>query len=232
MPHYKDRAQLRVYRFLISRQRRHQARKEAGTSVLEYLRRRGRRLFSKGSVRDNALSSRATMTEPGSTRNNNSGVDDEGNVGQAGQAPTRGSRRQKLVGYLRAANDIRQSYQQSVPWTSRETDVEELPAIPGAFPDVAIATHGDEQLVLFPSYCKRHSKEESNSQPPSEPRYRDRGGQDEGSGDAEFWKREWEKHENDKAIVDVDVRGWLCTSSYTITKNLLTLYQILPIVVP
>lgn len=27
--------------------------------------------------------------------------------------------------------------------------------------------------------------------------------------DADFWKREWERFESDKAIVDVDVRGWL-----------------------
>ncbi|RAL59472.1 hypothetical protein DID88_006588 [Monilinia fructigena] len=28
-------------------------------------------------------------------------------------------------------------------------------------------------------------------------------------GDAEYWAREWQKYEDDKAIVDVDVRGWL-----------------------
>ena len=29
------------------------------------------------------------------------------------------------------------------------------------------------------------------------------------SGDAEYWKREWEKYEDDNAVVDVDVRGWI-----------------------
>ena len=29
------------------------------------------------------------------------------------------------------------------------------------------------------------------------------------TGDAEYWKREWEKYEDDNAVVDVDVRGWI-----------------------
>lgn len=30
-----------------------------------------------------------------------------------------------------------------------------------------------------------------------------------GSGDAEFWRHEWDKYEDDNAVVDVDVRGWI-----------------------
>lgn len=30
-----------------------------------------------------------------------------------------------------------------------------------------------------------------------------------GTGDAEFWRQQWEQYEDDNAIVDVDVRGWL-----------------------
>jgi len=32
-----------------------------------------------------------------------------------------------------------------------------------------------------------------------------------GEGDAEYWRHQWEKYEEDNAIVDVDVRGWLFT---------------------
>ncbi|KAI9735394.1 MAG: hypothetical protein M1818_006589 [Claussenomyces sp. TS43310] len=149
------------------------------------------------------------MTQPGSTRNGGGpgGLD---SLGQGGSGIQRGSRRQKLAGYLKAANELRQSYQQSrsTPWGSGEGDEgDELPAIPGAFPDVSIATHRDEQLVLFPSYCKRHIKEA-----PRVPLRRDSREQNNTSeviNDAEFWKREWEKHEHDKAVVEVDVRGWL-----------------------
>ncbi|KAK3079027.1 hypothetical protein LTS18_005923, partial [Coniosporium uncinatum] len=32
-----------------------------------------------------------------------------------------------------------------------------------------------------------------------------------GAGDAEYWRQEWEKYEDDHAVVDVDVRGWVYT---------------------
>jgi len=30
-----------------------------------------------------------------------------------------------------------------------------------------------------------------------------------GEGDAEFWRQKWEEYEDDNAVVDVDVRGWV-----------------------
>jgi len=123
-----------------------------------------------------------------------------------GEGRERGARRKKLAGYLKAANDLRQSYQQSYSekWGSQNGDFEddEL-GIPGAFPDVAIVSHGDEQLILFPSYAKRHTKEPPNSDDPNRDPVAD------GPGDAEYWAREWQKFEDDRAIVDVDVRGWI-----------------------
>lgn len=116
-----------------------------------------------------------------------------------------GGRRRKLAGYLRAAKELGQSYQQAHFGTREVDEVDELPAIPGAFPDVAIATHGDEQLVLFPSYCKRHLKDEPRL--PAERPQSERNSATE--NDADFWKKEWDRFESDKAIVDVDVRGWL-----------------------
>jgi phosphatidate phosphatase APP1 len=32
-----------------------------------------------------------------------------------------------------------------------------------------------------------------------------------GAGDAEYWKQQWQEYEEDNAIVDVDVRGWIFT---------------------
>lgn len=32
-----------------------------------------------------------------------------------------------------------------------------------------------------------------------------------GAGDAEFWQQQWDRYEEDNAIVDVDVRGWIYT---------------------
>ena len=150
------------------------------------------------------------MTQPGSY-GGGGGYEGSGYNHLGADAPQgheRGSRRKKLAGYWRAANELRQSYQQSSPWLNRsiENDDEKL-SIPGAFPDVAIVQHGDEQLVLFPSYCKRHVKKHRHAGPRN--LQLDQNGSGNGTGDAEFWKKEWEKFEDDKAIVDIDVRGWL-----------------------
>lgn len=124
-----------------------------------------------------------------------------------GEGRERGARRKKLAGYLKAANDIRQSYQQSYTekWGSQNGQVEDdTEGIPGAFPDVAIVSHGDEQLILFPSYARNHTKEPPN---PDARQPEDNG--PNAPGDAEYWAREWQKFEDDRAIVDVDVRGWI-----------------------
>lgn len=81
-------------------------------------------------------------------------------------------------------------------------------SIPGSFPDVAIVTRGDEEMVIFPSYAKRHVRE-----------FRDDGSRiskygegDHREGalsDEEYWRNEWARMEDKKAIVDVDVRGWV-----------------------
>ena len=132
-----------------------------------------------------------------------------GGDGPWGEGRERGARRRKLAGYLKAANDIRQSYQQSYAqkWGADNGDMEgDFKGIPGAFPDVAIVSHGDEQLILFPSYAKRHDKEAPNMDAPRPEGNRNNG---EGPGDAEYWAREWQKFEDDRAIVDVDIRGWI-----------------------
>ena len=124
-----------------------------------------------------------------------------------GEGRERGARRRKLAGYLKAANEIRQSYQQSYSRDLGSYNVgmdDDPDGIPGAFPDAAIVSHGDEQLILFPSYAKRHTKEAPN--PDASQMRRNSNGS---PGDAEYWAREWQKFEDDRAVVDVDVRGWV-----------------------
>jgi len=124
-----------------------------------------------------------------------------------GEGRERGARRRKLAGYLKAANEVRQSYQQSYTekWGGNNGyDDEDTKGIPGAFPDVSIVSHGDEQLILFPSYARRHTK-----QPPNPDAMRRGSETEDGPGNADYWAREWQKYEDDRAIVDVDVRGWI-----------------------
>ncbi|KAL2074745.1 hypothetical protein VTL71DRAFT_8524 [Oculimacula yallundae] len=136
-----------------------------------------------------------------------------GSVEDGGEARDRGSRRKKLAGYLKAAKDIGQSYQQSYSerWGSANGEFgDDTNGIPGSFPDVAIVSHGDEQLILFPSYAKQHVKQQPPD-PATNPVRQDSNGSDmsDGPGDAEYWAREWQKFEDDRAVVDVDVRGWI-----------------------
>ncbi|EGP92210.1 uncharacterized protein MYCGRDRAFT_53469, partial [Zymoseptoria tritici IPO323] len=71
---------------------------------------------------------------------------------------------------------------------------------PGAFPDAAVIRSGNEEMILFPSYARRHVK---SKQPPATP------GQE--ITEEEYWRREWSKQEDLNAVVDVDVRGWIYT---------------------
>ncbi|KAI4128988.1 MAG: hypothetical protein LQ347_003943, partial [Umbilicaria vellea] len=132
------------------------------------------------------------------------------NLASVGEGSQRGARRRKLAGYLKAANELRQSYQQTSssrgPYDA-EADDDEL-GIPGAFPEVAIVRNGEEEMVLFPSYARRHVKQEKGLQqdpPGSSQDLRSSAG----GGDAEYWRREWDRYEDDNAVVDVDVRGWI-----------------------
>lgn len=151
------------------------------------------------------------MTQPGVSGSLNGAA---GGYNSNLEATQRGARRRKLAGYLKAANELRQSYQQSYGSRGQndaEADEDEA-GIPGAFPDVAIVRSGDEEMVLFPSYARRHVKQDQRR--PSKDQLEIPGSAQEsrgssGTGDSEYWRKEWEKYEDDNAVVNVDVRGWI-----------------------
>jgi phosphatidate phosphatase APP1 len=178
----------------VYRHNRHQERKASGKRIVDIVRRRGRRIFG-AQIKDNEIIISREVTMSGSL------------TSFGGEGRERGARRKKLAGYLQAAKEIGQSYQQSYQekWGSSNGDFDDdSVTIPGAFPDAAIASHGDEQLILFPSYAKRHTKEAPN------PEAQMVGSENEDAPqDAEYWAREWQKFDDDRAIVDVDVRGWI-----------------------
>ena len=118
----------------------------------------------------------------------------------------RGARRRKLAGYLKAANELRQSYTQAYGLTGRDGSADEDDSsLPGSYPGVSVIRNADEEMLLFPSYARRHHARKPNQRPGSADDQRDV----EGSGNAEYWRREWEKYEDDTALVDVDIRGWI-----------------------
>ncbi|GAB1320070.1 nucleolar DEAD-box protein required for synthesis of 60S ribosomal subunit [Madurella fahalii] len=83
-------------------------------------------------------------------------------------------------------------------------------SIPGAFPQVSIVTKGEEQMVLFPTYAKRHVKEFGGSGrfPPGQS-FQAANAAQMGVTEEEYWKQEWARVEDEKAVADVDVRGWI-----------------------
>ncbi|KAH7023829.1 hypothetical protein EDB80DRAFT_558507 [Ilyonectria destructans] len=125
----------------------------------------------------------------------------------------RGYRRKKfaaMAGSLyrtgqQAVTEIKESYAQTrVRGMDGASENHGRIHIPGAFPDVAITVQGNDQMVLFPSYAKRHSKQDW-----------DQGGMPQSQAasgsirDEDYWRQEWERNEDERAIVDVDVRGWV-----------------------
>ncbi|KAF2169790.1 hypothetical protein M409DRAFT_64801 [Zasmidium cellare ATCC 36951] len=133
------------------------------------------------------------MAYSGSGSNNTYG--DYGGFRAEGREP--GARRKKLAGYLKAANELRQNYFSA----DGTRDVHGPEDGPGAFPDAAVVRSGNEEMILFPSYARKHHKTATRkaATPGRE------------MTEEEFWRREWDKHEDLNAIVDVDVRGWIYT---------------------
>ncbi|KAF7449246.1 DUF2183 multi-domain protein [Pyrenophora tritici-repentis] len=208
LPLLKHRAQSRIYTYILHRQAlklkgkqsiaqrlRGYTRKLGGTSYLEDAARARRQQIAKRTGKKELDETAMTYQESYETREP-------------------GSRRRKLAGYLKAANEIRQTYtsQYTSNWSSKEAQYDCDDDTPGAFPDAAIVRSGREEMILFPSYARRHVKRKPEAQPGT---VQDVGGQGRdsrdstGAGDAEFWKQQWNNYEDDNAVVDVDVRGWI-----------------------
>ena len=226
IPALRHRAQARVYRALIQRQTRFARRRalaegnEKGKGVLSFL-------FGAagGGSRRPAGRSRSTQVVGGQSgaarpgrRASNVAVRDDGmaqsrlSLWGPGEEGAGGGRRKKIYEYLRAANELRQSY--SAQWQrgggARGGGYEDdFSSMPGAFPDVEIARSGDEEMVIFPSYARRLVK---RSYPDLHPRQR----RDSYSTIDEYRQssedlEEWDEFEAENAVVDVDVRGWIYT---------------------
>ncbi|KAF7561853.1 hypothetical protein G7046_g2278 [Stylonectria norvegica] len=205
LPYLKHNFQSRVYRYILERQRR----RAEKSRIVDIVARQGRRLLlgpqrsrplNYVKDRQRGLVARK-MSAPGAS-----------SAGY-GSDRERGFRRKRLAAMAgslyrtgqQAVTEIRESYTQT---RARGMDGDHNNHgrihIPGAFPDVAITVQGGDQMVLFPSYAKRHTRREWGEEPayPTE----------EAQGalkDEDYWRQEWERNEDERAIVDVDVRGWI-----------------------
>lgn len=131
---------------------------------------------------------------------------------EAGRQP--GGRRQKIAGFLKSANELRQSYYQG--YASRSSEVgKELDDFTGdqptnSWPEVEVMRSGDEELVLYPSYARRRPDKRARNMNASGGNRRREDGRERGTGGQEdFLNDEYSSAEEDDNLVDVDVRGWL-----------------------
>lgn len=130
-----------------------------------------------------------------------------------------GARRKKLAGFAKSvyqagvatASEIRNQYDNTrIRGVVDVDDSSYKVSIPGSFPDVSIISKGDEQMVLFPSYAARHVRQfrdddrQASAHVEGERREADLSEED-------YWRNEWARMEDKKAVVDVDVRGWVYT---------------------
>lgn len=199
LPSLKHSAQSSIYKYIVYRQAQ-KLRKKSG--ILQRLRGHTRKLLGSSYLEDEARLRRKNLAK--STEDGMSSY----------QSAESGSRRRKLAGYLKAANELRQTYtQQYAPgWSSREAHYDYEDDTPGSFPDAAIVRSGQEEMILFPSYARQHIKRKPEAVPGTiqEAAGDGRDARDStGAGDAEFWKQQWDNYEDDNAVVDVDVRGWI-----------------------
>lgn len=144
----------------------------------------------------------------------NQGVDAEGsgiaarlgNVWRGdGQQP--GNRRAKLRSFVSGIKDSYQSNYANLGSSFRVGDYD--PGLDRGYPDDANVTRsGDEEMVLFPSYSRKHVAEKAAEQDPNRSDSSDTGGSESG---AQAIQQHWDRYEDQNAIVDVDVRGWIYT---------------------
>lgn len=99
-----------------------------------------------------------------SNRGGLSGNGDGSNDSLAAQIREPGARRKKIAGYLRTANELRLSYQSSYGsgWIyGKESGwTEEQDGDYGPLPDGALVRTEEEEIMIFPSYAKKHVKGE------------------------------------------------------------------------
>ena len=234
LPRLKHRLQSRIYRYLLERQ----AKRTEKRRVVDLVRRHGRRLLGPqylrrkqqqqqqqqqqlerqqtaaarhGSVLRGNRAHRMPTTGGPST-----GYGAAANTNDGGSKPgEKGYRRMKLAAMAgnlyrsgqQAVTDIREQYAQTRVGLEGGSDGHGRPHIPGAFPDVAISVRGKEQMMLFPCYAKRHVKRDWSEAELQDAQQQPEGVQ--GGQGEEYWRTQWERHQDERALVDVDVRGWI-----------------------
>lgn len=239
VPYYKHRLQSRIYRYILSRQSRRLAKTRWVDRIAQNSRRLLlgsaprkpnasllSRKATKGQQRKGDALKTKALEQGDEKQKSSSGSSSTGrDMSYSGYSSgpggaygrEQGSRRKKLADMAKSvynagvatASEIRNQYDNTrVRGVVDMNDESFKTSIPGSFPDVAIVTRGQEEMVIFPSYAKRHVRQfrddgsKIHTYAEGDPRNTEQ-------TDEEYWRNEWARAEDKKAVVDVDVRGWV-----------------------
>jgi hypothetical protein len=154
IPSLKHRTQSRIYKYILYRQAQ-KLKKKPG--LLQRWRGSTRKLLGSSYLDNEARARRQKLTQGlTSGEQKSKAMSYEDSYGP--REP--GARRKKLAGYFKAANEMRQTYQQQYApnWNRGEASYDYDDDTPGNFPDAAIVRSGEEEMILFPSYARKHIK--------------------------------------------------------------------------
>jgi hypothetical protein len=154
LPSLQHRAQASIYRYLVARQLRKQTRKVSSLlGRLRVPRAAGRSIRGPKDAATVQTKDKMAYNSSGG-----SGYADLSGFRSEGKEP--GARRKKLAGYLKAANDLRSSY-----WVGGDTHTAKSgdETHDNPFPDASIVKNGNAEMILFPSYARKHIKTKVSS---------------------------------------------------------------------
>lgn len=127
-------------------------RQRAQSHIYQYLARRHNTPPATRSIRERSRPKHVSGSEP----NNMAYLGPGSGSSSAGLGyGESGGRRKRLAGYLKAAREMGQNYLGGEGERDNHDMVEDGP---GAFPDAAVIRSGNEEMILFPSYARRHVK--------------------------------------------------------------------------
>lgn len=174
LPQLKHHTQSRIYRYVLHRQAQKHLRSNK-PGILQHLRRSTKRLLtsSDSSYLKNEARARHQKLSSSSSAEKGQDIEREGNGAMSyssyadnGGSRVPGARRRKLAGYLKAANELRQTYQDyyAPGLSSRDSAAYEFPD------DTAddftngggVIRSGEEEMILFPSYARKHIRRKAS----------------------------------------------------------------------
>jgi phosphatidate phosphatase APP1 len=120
-----------------------------------------------------------------------------------------GATRAKLHGYL---SGMKETYQQNYAGTFR--GIEDFDkGMEDVYPDANItrSRNGEEEMIVFPSYSRRHMKDNDGSDRRQDPNDTENQDENNDGQSGQAIQQHWDRYIENDPIVDVDIRGWIYT---------------------